>query len=134
MRRVPWPGWDPGYGSDVADGAIGLGGRDTLGHMPATERIQEIRGELLSHGYYLKCRPNVYAAAIMDESLEFPPKPLAAAVRRALIGPLPETNAPQISVVGATDREAAERAFDEWQRHADDGIPLDQENPPHDEG
>jgi hypothetical protein len=101
--------------------------------MLAKERIQEIRGELLSHGYYLKCRANVYAAAIMDESLEFPPKPLAAAVRRALIGRLPETNPPQISVVGATDRDAAERAFAEWHRHADDGMIRDPQRPPDDE-
>jgi hypothetical protein len=100
--------------------------------MLAKDRIQEIRDELLSHGYYLKCRPNVYAAAIMDESLEFPPKPLAAAVRRALIGRLPETTPPQISVVGATDREAAERAFGEWQRDADDGSQRDPQRPPHD--
>ena len=82
--------------------------------MLAKDRIEEIRRELLTKGYYLKCRPNVYAAAIEDPSLEFPPKPLAAAVRRALIGPLPETNDPEISVTGATDREAAERAFGEW--------------------
>lgn len=78
------------------------------------ERIEEIRRELLSHGYYLKCRPNVYAAAVEDPTLEFPPKPLAASVRRALIGPLPESNDPEISVTGATDREAAEKAFGEW--------------------
>ena len=78
------------------------------------ERIEQIRRELLAKGYYLKCRPNVYRAALEDPTPEFPPKPLAAAVRRALIGPLPETNDPEISVTGATDREAAERAFDEW--------------------
>jgi hypothetical protein len=86
--------------------------------MLARERIEEIRGELLAHGYYLKCRPNVYAAAVEDESLEFPPRPLAASVRRALIGRFPENSDPEISVAGATDREAAEKAFVEWQRQA----------------
>jgi hypothetical protein len=88
--------------------------------MLAGERIEEIRSELLTYGYYLKCRPNVYAAAMRDVSEEFPPKPLAAAVRSASIGPLPDSNPPQISASGATDREAAEKAFDEWQRHGND--------------
>jgi hypothetical protein len=89
--------------------------------MVAARRIEEIREELRFCGYYLKCRPNVYAAAMRDTSAEFPPKPLAAGVRSALIGPLPETSPPQVSASGATDGEAAEKAFDEWRRQADDG-------------
>lgn len=85
------------------------------------ERIEQIRDELLGQGYYLKCRPNVYAAAMRDTSMEFPPKPLAAAVRSALIGRLPDGSPPQISASGATDREAAEKAFGEWQRQAGAG-------------
>jgi hypothetical protein len=86
--------------------------------MLARQRVEEIRAELRSYGYYLKCRANVYTAAMRDVDLstEFPPKPLAAAVRAALIGRLPESNPPQISASGATDREAAERAFDQWHR------------------
>jgi hypothetical protein len=86
--------------------------------MLARERVEEIRAELHAHGYYLKCRANVYTAAMRDVDLstEFPPKPLAAAVRAALIGRMPESNPPRVSASGATDREAAERAFDEWQR------------------
>jgi hypothetical protein len=95
----------------------------------AQERIDEIRAELLAQGYYLKCRPNVYAAAMRDVSLEFPPKPLAAAVRCALIGRLPDGSPPQLSASGATDREAAEKAFDEWQRQADDARPPDEARP-----
>jgi hypothetical protein len=82
------------------------------------ERIEEIRAKLLSRGYYLKCRPNVYAAAMRDTSTEYPPKPLAAAVRAALIGPLPDGSPPQVAASGATDREAVEKAFGEWQRQA----------------
>ena len=91
--------------------------------MLAKKRVEEIQAELLSHGYYLKCRANVYTAAMRDVDLstEYPPKPLAAAVRRAVIGRLPDGNPPHISASGATDREAAERAFVEWQRQADDG-------------
>ena len=93
--------------------------------MLAKKRVEEIQAELHSHGYYLKCRANVYTAAMRDVDLstEYPPKPLAAAVRCAVIGRLPDGNPPQISASGATDREAAERAFLEWQRHADDGGP-----------
>jgi hypothetical protein len=101
--------------------------------MLAKERIEEIQAELRSQGYYLKCRPNVYAAAFRDTSLEFPPKPLAAAVRCALIGRLPDGGPPQISASGATDREAAERAFDEWQRQADDATPNDPRRRPDDD-
>jgi hypothetical protein len=104
--------------------------------MLAKERVEQIREELRAQGYYLKCRGNVYAAAMrdVDVSTEFPPKPLAAAVRAALIGRLPDSNPPQISASGATDREAAERAFVEWQRQADDGnlktpeLPSDDKN------
>jgi hypothetical protein len=66
----------------------------------------------------------------MDESLEFPPKPLAAAVRRALIGRLPDSNPPHISVAGATDRDAAEKAFREWQLQAGDAVPIEPRLPP----
>lgn len=90
--------------------------------MFAKERVDQIRAELLSRGYYLKCRPNVYAAAMRDVSLEFPPKPLAAAVRAALIGPLPDNSPPNISASGATDREAAEKAFAEWCRQSDEAF------------
>jgi hypothetical protein len=95
--------------------------------MLAKERVEEIRTELRSYGYYLKCRANVYTAAMRDVDLstEFPPKPLAAAVRAALIGRLPESNPPEVSASGATDREAAERAFVEWQRQAGEGEPQD---------
>ena len=86
--------------------------------MLAKERVEEIRAELYTQGYYLKCRANVYTAAMRDVDLstEFPPKPLAAAVRCALIGRLPDDSPPQVSASGATDREAAEKAFDEWLR------------------
>jgi hypothetical protein len=94
--------------------------------MLAKERVEEIRAELHTQGYYLKCRANVYTAARRDVDLstEFPPKPLAAAVRCALIGRLPDGSPAQVSASGATDREAAEKAFDEWQR-LDGATPKD---------